>query len=447
MVTGRAVSGFQQYFQKDYLPILMSKTRTAFLIMLWAHSVDHAGVDVTFLTSLQVDWVVGGRALARSIKNSCVRCRYLGKKLAGQQMAALPPQLAVPCPCFTFVAVDLAVPFTCKKEGASRTTRRNTGTMKVWAVLIVCLQTKAVKIFLAGGLGTEDFLLVWDGFVADHGQPQIAYGDRGTNLVSAAKEEEDSELPAYDWDSIAGYTRGKTEWHFHPSQSQFRNGAVESMVKKFKRTLQHKFSSRQMFLLELQCSFKVVASILNSRPIYARWGSRGGDDPDYLSALTPNMIQTGRANQEIPVRNYENSDKPLFRLKYVEECVSKWWQQFMSQNFSSLVPRQKWFYKQRNMQVGDVVLVQYEGKSKPGTYRLGVITEVEVEADGCVRNVTVQYSLLAELSEEERLKYKGITRKKIRACVQRLVLILPVEERDQNSSPEGLAGTAYDEVI
>ena len=89
----------------------------------------------------------------------------------------------------------------------------------------------------------------------------------------------------------------------------------------------------------------------------------------------------------------------------------------MSQNFSSLVPRQKWFYKQRNMQVGDVVLVQYEGKSKPGTYRLGVITEVEVEADGCVRNVTVQYSLLAELSEEERLKYKGITRKKIRACV------------------------------
>ena len=59
----------------------------------------------------------------------------------------------------------------------------------------------------------------------------------------------------------------------------------------------------------------------------------------------------------------------------------------------------------------------------------------------------MQYSLLAELSEEERLKYKGITRKKIRACVQRLVLILPVEERDQNSSPEGLAGTAHDEAL
>ena len=78
---------------------------------------------------------------------------------------------------------------------------------------------------------------------------------------------------------------------------------------------------------------------------------------------------------------------------------------------------------------GDVVLIMYEGKSKPGTYRLGVVTEVEVDSDGCVRNVTVQYSLLSELPYEDRMQYRGITKKKIRACVQRLILILPVEER------------------
>ena len=329
----------------------------------------------------------------------------------------------------------------------SRTTRKTSGTMKSWAVLIVCLQTKAVKICLAGGLGTQDFLLVWDGFVADHGQPMVAYSDRGTNLVSAAKGEEDSDLPNYDWDDIEGSTRGKTEWHFHPSQSQFRNGCVESFVKKFKRTLQHKFGSKQMFLLEMQCCFKMVASILNSRPIYARWGSRGGDDPDFLSPLTPNMILSGRANTEIPVRNYEQSDRPLHRLQYIEECVAKWWQQFMAQNFTSLVPRQKWFYKQRNMMQGDVVLIMYEGKSKPGSYRLGVVTEVEVDSDGCVRNVTVQYSLLSELPYEDRMQYRGITKKKIRACVQRLILILPVEERcpvtdeSDNFSPGGQVDT------
>ena len=186
-----------------------------------------------------------------------------------------------------------------------------------------------------------------------------------------------------------------------------------------------------MFLLELEASFKIVASVLNSRPIYARWGSRGGDDPDFLSPLTPNMLLTGRSNSEVPVRDYDRSDKPLYRLQYVEECLAQWWDQYMAQNFTSLVPRQKWLYERRNMQVGDVVLIQYTGKCRPATYRLGVVIEVEVDDDGLVRTVSVEYSLLSELSEADRLLYKGITKKRLRVAVQRLVLILPVEERDQ----------------
>ena len=45
----------------------------------------------------------------------------------------------------------------------------------MWAVLLVYLQTKAVKIYMAGGLNTEDFLLAWDSFVADHGQPLMSH--------------------------------------------------------------------------------------------------------------------------------------------------------------------------------------------------------------------------------------------------------------------------------
>ena len=80
-------------------------------------------------------------------------------------------------------------------------------------------------------------------------------------------------------------------------------------MKKFKRSLKHSFGSRLMFLLELETSFKVVSSILNSRPVYARWGPRGGNDPDFLSPLTPNMMLTGRAGTGVPVRDYDLSDK------------------------------------------------------------------------------------------------------------------------------------------
>ena len=174
-----------------------------------------------------------------------------------------------------------------------------------------------------------------------------------------------------------------------------------------------------------------------ARPIYARWGNRGGDDPDYLSPLTPNMLLTGRANTSLPLRNFGFSDKPLIRLSYVEECISQWWGQLMSPNFSSLVPRQKWFFTRRNMKVGDVVLIQYEDKSKPGTFRLGVIIAVEEDRDGLVRTVTVQYSLLADLPVQDRLLYRGV-KKKLRVPVQRLVLILPVEERNLSSKDDQL---------
>ena len=140
------------------------------------------------------------------------------------------------------------------------------------------------------------------------------------------------------------------------------------------------------------------------------------------------MLLTGRANLEIPCRSYDTSDKPLVRLRYVEDLVSQWWHQYMAQNFSSLVPRQKWFHGQRNMQVGDVVLLQYTGKCKPATYRLAVVVQITVDTDGLVRTVIVEYSLLDEVDPLEKLKFTGITKKKLEVPLTRLVIILPVEE-------------------
>ena len=75
--------------------------------------------------------------------------------------------------------------------------------------------------------------------------------------MSAAREGGDKDVPSFNWEEIAGSSQGRTDWQFHPTGSQFRNGAVEVMVKKFKRTLKHKFSGRLMFLLELEAGFKI----------------------------------------------------------------------------------------------------------------------------------------------------------------------------------------------
>ena len=65
---------------------------------------------------------------------------------------------------------------------------------------------------MAGDLNSKDFLLLWDSFVADPGQPMAVYIDKGTNLVSASKEfgDQGGDLPKYAWDSVESYNSGKT---------------------------------------------------------------------------------------------------------------------------------------------------------------------------------------------------------------------------------------------
>ena len=81
----------------------------------------------------------------------------------------------------------------------------------------------------------------------------------------------------------------------------------------------------------------------------------------------------------------------------------------------------------RNVCVSDVVLIQYSSKSSPGTYRLGRIINTELEEDGVARTCTAKYGLCNRDSSSKAVH------KQIRLPVQRLVLILPVEEQSSGN--------------
>ena len=89
--------------------------------------------------------------------------------------------------------------------------------------------------------------------------------------------------------------------------------------------------------------------------------------------------------------------------------------------------------QKRGVKQGDVVLISYSEKSKSGTFRLGIVEQVEVDDDGLVRTCTVGYRLVrSDLPpEEQRLYYKGLKYKQIRVPVQRLCVILPIEEHKE----------------
>ena len=410
--------------------MVMAKERIAVLIMLKSHADSgHKSVDITHSISRQYCWIVGGRRLAKTVCKFCVRCRYLRKKFEMQKMAPLPKELGVPCPAFTNVGLDLAGPFVVQSMLKKKNTRAGTGKLKVWAVLVVCLNTRALKVYTAPGYSTEDFMIAWKNFESECGIPRRVHSDRGSQLVSAA---EGIEQPSYNWETIAGASGGQTTWKFCPSAAQWRNGATEAFVKKFKRSLEI-FIKSGLNYAELDSMFRKVASTLNSRPIAARYGPKhSGSDPDYIEAITPNMLLTGRSGTDLPNREYLDEDLPSKRLAYRLEAERTWWKQWEVLCFDSLLTTKSWTEAKRGVKVGDVVLIGYPDKSKVGTFRLGIVVQIEKDKDNLIRTCVVGYRLIQKdlPIDQLRLYFKGIKWKKLRVPVQRLCLILPVEEYD-----------------
>ena len=73
---------------------------------------------------------------------------------------------------------------------------------------------------------------------------------------------------------------------------------------------------------ELETALKRAAYILNSWPMSALCCRKGGVDPDFIRALTPNMLLLGRANCDAPLKSYEASETPLDMLHYIAEIES-----------------------------------------------------------------------------------------------------------------------------
>ena len=127
----------------------------------------------------------------------------------------------------------------------------------------------------------------------------------------------------------------------------------------------------------------------------------------------------------------DNDNIPL-RLQFIEDLETLWWQQWLKEVFPSLLPYRRWKTEFRNIQVGDVVLVQYASKIQKGDFRLARVSEVHPDPHGVVRTVTVAMrprdSREKVTTEPPHLKAEAPFL--LRLGIQRVVVVLPIEEQD-----------------
>ena len=426
---GRLRKGMQRILGVSELPLLMPGSRLSMLVMIQAHNEDHKGADITLWRSRSKAWVVQGRALAVKVEKSCLRCVTRKGLLREQRMGALPVErLAVGTPPFTAVCLDFMGPILVRDMVNKRSS------LKAYPILLVCQATGALHTEVAHNYSTDAFLLAYDHFTSVRGHPAKVVSDRGSQLTSKSNliafEAQEKKLTGCSWEEVQhqGARRGTT-WHFVPAGAQFQNGLAEARVKAEKHTMAHMLTATliggkpTINYAELQTILSQAANIVNDRPI----GVKGLREGEPIVPLTVNQLLLGRTSsrgvldeEEVVVEDFSVCSA------YGDKLLDTWWSMWRQQGFSSLLPYYKYkdAKRHRDMQVGDICNLFYDNKVK-GTYRLCQVVKLYPSDDGLVRRVDVGFRPRRSCGSGA---YKSVPLDIMNVTVQRLVLIVPVEE-------------------
>ena len=407
LVAGSRFESWQQCSYNDKNPaILSAKSEFAKLYAMKIHNQSHSGVLAVAAKIRSKYWIVGLRRLLRSIKFHCVTCKRLDKQLESQQMGQLPEYRLKPAPAWSYISLDLFGPILIRGE----TNKRTQG--KAYGVIYTCLLSRAIHLDLAASYDTESFLMTLRRFMSIRGCPIKIYSDPGSQLKAADKELQTA-LRNMNMDAINEFgIANRLEWEFGSPDAPWRNGCVESLIKTVKKSIAVTIGEQVLQFSEMQTVLFEVANLVNTRPIGSYPTSV--EDGVYLS---PNDLLLGHSGIQAPVGPFNDSTSRYMRHRFVSKIIESFWRKWQVMYFPTLVTQQKWHDKKRNVQVGDIVLIQDSGMIK-GRWKLGRVTAaVPSTRDGCVRTVEIQYKA------PDAPNLVTITRP-----VQRICVILPVSE-------------------
>ena len=182
VVGGRGQRWMEMRYNKHELVLLPYEHRFSRLYGEHVHQRGHLGVLSTTSKIRSRFWIIKLLRLVKCIKNNCIICRKVEKKLSEQIMGKLPIERLKPAPAWDSTALDFFGPFKIKDEVKKRTLG------KAYGLMFNCPATPAVHVDISPDYSTEKFLMVRRRFVSIRGYPSKLYSDNGAQLVSANEE-------------------------------------------------------------------------------------------------------------------------------------------------------------------------------------------------------------------------------------------------------------------
>ena len=365
-------------------PILLPKSHVFVrMLILHFHKENmHSGVDQTHFFLREKYWIIQARQLIRSLLSKCVKCRRITSRAMHPIMGNMPKgrtQLSQSEPPWTHVGVDLTGAIQLKRIG-----RRTVTPEQAYIVLYTCMTTRSIYLDLMLTNKTEDFLLSFKRLCGDVGTPQYLYSDQA-GYFSRAKEELEESFENLNTCMEDLQEKGYIRWRMNASKAPHEAGVWERLVKTTKQTLLRVCRNSLFNYVEFLTILKETQALINDRPLVAT-------SEDAIDVITPSMLTGGKKLK--PFREFfgdsELPGKTNAKLRWLERSkqMDHLYQVWRKQYRDSLQRRAKWFTKQPNIKVGDLVVV-HEEKVKRGYWKLARVIEVLPSRDGSVRKVKI----------------------------------------------------------
>jgi len=368
------------------LTLLSAKSPLTKLLVSSLHKVfSHAG-PTAMASILASSYLIPNlRNLLKQVSRNCLPCQRAYAKPLSHMMGMLPVTRTSPAPPFWRTGVDFAGPLTLRLGHTRKPT-----ILKSYAVIFVCLTTKAVHFDLCTTLSTADYMATFQRFVARRGCPAEIFSDNGSNFIGAREElRQLQQLTSAKstTNAIQQFaTQRAIKWHFIPPRAPHFGGLWEAAVKSMKLTLRKRVQPHALRWDELYTVLAEAEAILNSRPL-APLHSDSAAEGNFLTA---GHFLIGRPLAAPPEQLASTSPtNSLRRWNLVQRVKADLWKAWSSSYLASMAARGKWRKPGHTIKPNDLVLVKDE-TLKNRDWPLGKVEAVHPGDDGAVRAATIR---------------------------------------------------------
>ena len=366
--------GFETFFDNteisDLLPVVLSDSELFFSYVIYVHNKvrPHSGVEVTMREISKTMMVLNNpRRIIQRVRRDCTSCRLIAKKTLELRLMNHPAARTHIAPPFYHCQMDTVFGFTGQPYKNARKS------MKLYALVIVCILTGATNILALEGLETQDVVQALERHAARHGMPAVIYVDNGTQLIAL----ENFNFKLRDLQNHVSDSMGVEIIVSNPKSHEER-GRVESKVKTL-RSMLEKLSikaDRPLTALQWETVFARISNMIDDLPL-SKGASSNVKDLGW-DIITPNRLKLGRNNNR-SIEGYISIDKgcgPDTLLRRNQEIQKLWYQIFIDR-IHHLIPRPDKWKKTDNINVGDIVLFTYtENAMGKNVWKLGKIKSI-----------------------------------------------------------------------